>query len=253
MDQIQLRFAEKRIRNYMIDAFVTSFHRCFIEGNRYMMIVDGLKTTLIISIGAGIIGIVLGMLLAILRISGQRKDYKFAFHRFLAKFFSGIAGIYIDIIRGTPTVVQLMIISILVFKSQLGVMAGVVAFGLNSAAYVSENIRAGILSINKGQMEAGRSLGLSYGLTMRHIIIPQAVKNILPALGNEFIVLVKETAVVGMIGVADLMKSSNYIISRVYEAAMPLFAVALIYYILLKLLATVLNAFERRLRKSDIR
>lgn len=228
-----------------INKIIDSFVLCFIEADRYKLVIGGLKTTILISLGAVVIGVIIGMVLAIMKMTAVK-----AGKRTIA---STIAGIYIDIIRGTPTVVQLMIIWSLVFKSRFGLLAGICAFGINSAAYVAEIIRAGIMSINKGQMEAGRSLGLSYGKTMQLIIIPQAIKNILPALGNEFIVLVKETAVVGMVGAVDLMKSSDFIISRVYQSAMPLFVIAIIYYILIKILSLGLNAFERRLRKSDIR
>lgn len=229
----------------MFDNFIKLFQKCFIDENRYQLIFRGLQNTITMSLGAVLIGILLGLLLALMKMTEVKKGKR--------TFASTLAGVYIDVMRGTPSVVQLMIIWSILFKSRYSLIAGVVSFGLNSAAYVSEIIRAGIMSINKGQTEAGRSLGLSYNETMRYIIIPQAVKNILPALGNEFIVLVKETAVVGMVGVIDLMKSSDIIISRVYVATLPLLTVALIYYVLLKVLALGLNALERRLRQNDIR
>ena len=164
-----------------------------------------------------------------------------------------IANIYIDIIRGTPTVVQLLIIYFLVFQTQMGMVAGIVTFGINSSAYVAEIIRAGIMAVDNGQMEAGRSLGLSYTETMKDIILPQAVKNILPALGNEFIVLIKETAILGYVAIQDLTKASDFIVSRTYIMFVPLIGCALIYYVLVKILTIALNAFERRLRQSDIR
>lgn len=229
----------------MFKNFIELFQKCFIEENRYQLILKGLQNTITMSLCAVLIGTILGLLLALMKITEVKKGKR--------TFASTIAGIYIDIMRGTPSVVQLMIIWSIIFKSRYSLIAGIVSFGLNSAAYVSEIIRGGIMSINKGQTEASRSLGLSYNETMRYIIIPQAVKNILPALGNEFIVLVKETAVVGMVGIIDLMKSSDIIISRVYTVTLPLITVAVIYYILLKLLAIGLNAFERRLRKNDLR
>ena len=166
---------------------------------------------------------------------------------------SVIAGIYIDIIRGTPAVVQLLIMYMVIFQSKLGTVAAVVTFGINSGAYVSEIIRAGITAVDKGQMEGGRSLGFSYFETMKYIIIPQAIKNILPALGNEFITLIKETAIVGYVAIADLTKASDFIISRTYETFLPLLAIAIIYYLIVKILTKCLAIFERRLRRSDIR
>jgi His/Glu/Gln/Arg/opine family amino acid ABC transporter permease subunit len=183
--------------------------------------------------------------LALMKMTEVRKGKK--------TLFSVIANIYIDIIRGTPTVVQLLIIYFLVFQTQMGIVAGIVTFGINSSAYVAEIIRAGIMAVDNGQMEAGRSLGLSYSQTMKDIIIPQAVKNILPALGNEFIVLIKETAILGYVSIQDLTKASDFVMSRTYTLFMPLIGCAVIYYLLVKLLTLVLNAFERRLRQSDIR
>ena len=146
-----------------------------------------------------------------------------------------------------------MIVYFIIFKSQASLLAGMISFGLNSGAYVAEIIRGGILSVNKGQMEAGRSLGLSYGMTMRYVIVPQAIKTILPALGNEFIVLIKETSVISFIGVADIMKAGQFMVSRTYKAFIPYITIAIIYYIIIKILSLLLNAFERRLRKNDTR
>ena len=201
--------------------------------------------TIGVSIAAVLLGILLGMVLALMKMTEVRKGKK--------TIFSVVANIYIDIIRGTPTVVQLLIIYFLVFQTQMGMVAGIVTFGINSSAYVAEIIRAGIMAVDKGQMEAGRSLGLSYTETMRYIILPQAVKNILPALGNEFIVLIKETAILGYVAIQDLTKASDFIVSRTYIMFVPLIGCALIYYVLVKILTIGLNAFERRLRQSDIR
>ena len=216
-----------------------------LQSDRYKMFLDGLKVTIGVSIAAVLLGILLGMVLALMKMTEVRKGKK--------TIFSVVANIYIDIIRGTPTVVQLLIIYFLVFQTQMGMVAGIVTFGINSSAYVAEIIRAGIMAVDKGQMEAGRSLGLSYTETMRYIILPQAVKNILPALGNEFIVLIKETAILGYVAIQDLTKASDFIVSRTYIMFVPLIGCALIYYVLVKILTIGLNAFERRLRQSDIR
>ena len=228
-----------------MDQFAADFYKVLIKANRYEMFLDGLKVTIGVSIAAVILGVLLGMILAIMKMTEVRKGRK--------TLFSVIANIYIDIIRGTPTVVQLLIIYFLVFQTQMGIVAGIVTFGINSSAYVAEIIRAGIMAVDNGQMEAGRSLGLSYGQTMRDIILPQAIKNIIPALGNEFIVLIKETAILGYVSIQDLTKASDFVMSRTYTLFMPLIGCAVIYYVLVKLLTFGLNAVERRLRQSDIR
>ena len=166
-----------------------SYYRAFIAEQRYLMYLDGLKMTLLVSLLAIILGVALGTILALMRMTAERRGK--------STLLSKIAYVYIDIIRGTPTVTQLLIMYFVVLKGVDGLIVGTVTFGLNSAAYVAEIIRAGILAVDHGQMEGGRSLGLSYGQTMKDIILPQAVKNILPALGNEFIVLIKETAILG--------------------------------------------------------
>ena len=191
-----------------MDQFAADFYKVFIKANRYEMFLDGLKVTIGVSIAAVILGVLLGMILAIMKMTEVRKGRK--------TIFSVIANIYIDIIRGTPSVVQLLIIYFLVFQTQFGIVAGIATFGINSSAYVAEIIRAGIMAVDNGQMEAGRSLGLSYGQTMKDIILPQAIKNIIPALGNEFIVLVKETAILGYVSIQDLTKASDFVMSRTY-------------------------------------
>lgn len=171
------------------------------------------------------------------------------------KFLRAIGKIYTDIIRGTPSVTQLMIIYFVIFATvdiEKWIIAAI-AFDINSGAYVSEIIRAGILSIDKGQTEAGRSLGLNAYQTMTRIVIPQALKNIFPALCNEFIVLIKETAIVGYVGLMDIQKAGDFIKSATYEAFMPLIGTAIIYYVLIKVLTLILGVFENKLRKSDIR
>lgn len=201
--------------------------------------------TLLVSLLAIILGVALGTILALMRMTAERRGK--------STLLSKIAYVYIDIIRGTPTVTQLLIMYFVVLKGVDGLIVGTVTFGLNSAAYVAEIIRAGILAVDHGQMEGGRSLGLSYGQTMKDIILPQAVKNILPALGNEFIVLIKETAILGYVSIVDLTKVADFVTSRTYEAFAPLIGTAIIYYLVVKVLTLVLGAVERRLRQSDKR
>lgn len=224
------------------DAFSHDVYLNFIKESRYLLILDGLKTTILLSITAILFGIVLGGLATLLR----RSKYG---------FLRAIGYTYVDVIRGTPSMMQLLVINFVVFASvnvDLFVV-GTVAFGLNSGAYISEIFRAGILSIDKGQTEAGRSLGLSSSQTMTYIILPQAIKNILPALANEFIMLIKETAIVGYIAMHDLTKAGDIIRSLTYDAYMPLLAVALLYYLLVKTLTLGIEWLERYLRASDMR
>lgn len=218
------------------------FVKCFIREGRYMLLLDGIGVTIKVTILALIIGLILGFLIALCNLSKN-------------KLLKSIGGIYTDVIRGTPSVTQLMIIYFVVFASihwAKWVIAAI-AFGINSGAYVSEIIRAGILSIDAGQMEAGRALGLTKGMTMRHIIIPQALKNVFPALCNEFIVLIKETAIVGYVGLMDIQKAGDFIKSATFLAFMPLVGTAIIYYVLIKILNIFLKRIELKLRQSDIR
>lgn len=215
----------------------------FIDGARWKYYLNGLGVTLLISLLSVLAGLVIGLLVAVVRLNAQRRNKR--------TIASMIASAYVDIIRGTPSVLQLMIIYFAVFRSNFAIMAAVVSFGINSGAYVSEVIRGGILSVNAGQMEAGRSLGLSYGDTMRFVVVPQAIKNILPAMGNEFIQLIKETSILGYVGIVDLTKAANYVSSRTYQMFIPLVAAGMIYYVIVKLLTTLLRYFERRLRESD--
>lgn len=214
----------------------------FISENRYMHIVNGFGITIQVSLLSVIIGIIIGIFVALATLSSN-------------KVLKCVARWYTDIIRGTPSVTQLLIVYFVIFGSSRldkWIIASI-AFGINSGAYVAEIIRAGIQSIDKGQTEAGRSLGLSGAQTMIKIIIPQAVKNIFPALVNEFIVLIKETAIVGFIGLEDLAKGGDFIRSRTYSAFMPLVGTALIYFLLIKLLTKFFSMIEKRLRKSEIR
>ena len=199
--------------------------------------------------------LVLGFLIAVIRsthdMTVQGKKCR-NFSDFILKFLNFLCNIYITIIRGTPVVIQLMIMYFIVFaSSRNGIFAAILSFGINSGAYVAEIVRSGIMSIDKGQFEASRSLGFNYSSTMIHIILPQAFKNILPALGNEFIVLVKETSVAGYVALQDLTYVGNLIRSRTYEAFFPLITVALIYLIIVLILTFLLKKLERRLRNSD--
>lgn len=228
-----------------MENFWISFQNNFITDNRYMYLVRGLGNTLLMTLLAVIIGVVLGFVVAIIR-STYDKTGKM-------KFLNAICKVYLTVIRGTPAMIQLLIMMYVVFGSVNvpKLLVAVIAFGVNSGAYVAEIVRSGIMSIDSGQMEAGRSLGLNYRQTMIYIIMPQAFKNVLPALANEFIVLLKETSICGYIGLMDLTKGGDIIRSRTYEAFMPLIAVALIYLALVMILTSLVNRLERRLRTSE--
>lgn len=217
----------------------------FIDGDRWKYIWNGLVVTLQITFVAVILGIVLGFLIAVVR-STYDKTGKLKLLNLLCK-------VYLTVIRGTPVVVQLLIIYFVIFGSTdiNKVLVAIMAFGINSGAYVAEIFRSGIMSIDNGQFEAGRSLGFNYPQTMIYIIMPQAFKNVLPALGNEFIVLLKETSVSGYIALQDLTKGGDIIRSRTYDAFMPLIAVAAIYLVMVMIFTKLVNILERRLRNSD--
>lgn len=217
----------------------------FIEDNRWKYIVDGLKITLIVTIFAVLIGVLLGFLIAIVRTTHDKTGK--------LKILNAICKVYLTVIRGTPVVVQLMIIYFIIFGSvDIGkVLVAIIAFGINSGAYVAEIFRSGIMSIDNGQFEAGRSLGFNYAQTMMYIIMPQAFKNVLPTLCNEFISLLKETSVSGYIALQDLTKGGDIIRSRTYDAFMPLIAVALIYLAMVMIFTKLVSLLERRLRNSD--
>ena len=233
--------------------FTKQFHRVFIEKDRWRLLVKGLGITLLITACAVMLGLVLGFVVAVVRAAHDTRTGLRPLPNFLLKFFNFIAKIYLTIIRGTPVVVQLLIIYFVIFGAVDidKIVVSVIAFGLNSGAYVAEIVRSGIMSVDKGQMEAGRSLGLSYTQTMTRIILPQALKNVLPALGNEIIVLLKETSVSGFIAVADLTKGGDVIRSTTYSAYLPLIAVALIYLGIVMILSYFVTLLERRLRSSD--
>ena len=229
----------------MLQTFQERFNDNFIQDDRWKYIWEGLTVTLRVTLFAVILGIVIGFLIAIIR-STYDKTGKM-------KVLNFVCSVYLTVIRGTPVVVQLLIIYFVIFGSVdiNKIVVAIMAFGINSGAYVAEIFRSGIMSIDNGQFEAGRSLGFNYSQTMRYIIMPQAFKNVLTALGNEFIVLLKETSVSGYIALQDLTKGGDIIRSRTYDAFMPLLAVALIYLVMVMIFTKLVNMLERRLRSGD--
>jgi len=223
------------------------FIEIFIEYNGYVKVVEGLKNTLIIAVVGLIIGIIIGTLIATVRVVPK--------YKLLPRILNGICGFYVGLFRGTPIVVQLLVFYYVLLPlmgmRMTGFHVAIVVFGLNSGAYISEIMRSGIQSVDHGQMEAGRAVGLSFGTTMIKIVLPQAVKNILPTLGNEFIVLIKETSVVSFVGAADLYVAFNYIGSNSYEFMVPYLVMALIYIVLVLIISAGIKIMERSLRKSD--
>ncbi len=229
----------------MFQTFQDKFYNNFIAEDRWKYIWDGLGVTLKVTFFAVLLGIVLGFLVAIVRSTYDRTGK--------LKLLNAICKLYLTVFRGTPVVVQLLIIYFVIFGSVdiSKILVAVLAFGINSGAYVAEIFRSGIMSIDNGQFEAGRSLGFNYTQTMVHIIMPQAFKNVLPALGNEFISLLKETSVSGYIALQDLTKGGDIIRSRTYDAFMPLIAVAAIYLVMVLIFSKLVSILERRLRNSD--
>lgn len=230
------------------------FIMCFVTKNRWKYLVTGLRNTLIITFLALLLGVIIGVIIAVVRSTWDKnaETMKPGFKRSLLGFFNGVCKLYLTIIRGTPVVLQLMIIYYVIFSSSNnGVLIASLAFGINSGAYVAEIIRSGIMSIDAGQFEAGRSLGLNYIQTMRYIITPQAFKTVLPTLANEFIVLLKETSVAGYVSVHDLTKGADIISGATYERFMPLIAAALIYLAMVIFFTWLVGRLERRLRRSE--
>jgi len=227
------------------EGFSADFYQNFIEDGRFKYLLDGLANTLKIALFAVLVGVVIGIVVAIIR-STYDKTGKL-------KIGNWICRMYLSIIRGTPAMVQLLIIYYVIFGSVKidKVLVAIIAFGVNSGAYVAEIFRGGIMSVDAGQFEAGRSLGFNYVQTMWHIVLPQAFKNVLPALGNEFIVLLKETSISGYIALPDLTMGGNIIRSITYDAFIPLIAVAVIYWVLVMVLNAGVKRLERRLRNSD--
>ena len=225
--------------------WLQQLHSTFIEGERYRMLLEGLKNTLVITLGALVIGVVLGSIVAVLRVfsDGNRK----------LGVINWLCRAYVTVIRGVPVIVQLLIFFFLILKAADGVTVGIVAFGINSGAYVAEVMRSGIMAVDPGQTEAGRSLGMTRNQTMWKVVFPQALKNILPAIGNEMIALLKETSVAGYVAVMDLTRAGILIRNNTYDAMNPLLLVAVAYLLMVMGLTALLGRLERRLRKSDRR
>ncbi len=228
-----------------VDRFIESF----IHQNGYVRVLEGLQNTLLIAVAGLVIGILIGTLLATARVIPK--------YKVLPRILNGFCSFYVGLFRGTPMVVQLLVFYYVMLPllgaRMTGVQVSILVFGLNSGAYISEIMRSGILSVDHGQMEAGRAVGLSFGTTMVKIVIPQAVKNILPTLGNEFIALVKETSVVSFVGATDLYVAFNYMGSNTYEFMVPYLVMALIYILLVLIISAGIKIMERSLRKSDRR
>lgn len=228
----------------ILEMLQNGFARNFIAEDRYLFIVNGFFTTIQITFFAVLLGICVGFLIAMIRATHDMTGK--------LKIPNYICKLYLTLIRGTPTMVQLLILNFIVFASMNNkIMVAILAFGINSGAYVAEIVRSGIMSIDKGQMEAGRSLGFHYIQSMFYIVLPQAFKNVLPALGNEMIVLLKETAISGYIAIQDLTKGGDIIRSRTYDAYFPLLTVAAIYLMIVMIMTYFVNRLERRLRNSD--
>ena len=244
---------------YILDYFnslARDFNTVFIVKDRYMQMLRGLLNTIKITAGALIIGVIIGVVVAAVRSSYDKNfdtlKLKGGIGYIIMSILNGICKVYLTVIRGTPVVVQLMIAYFVIFVSvKDGVPIGIFAFGINSGAYVAEIFRGGIMSIDNGQFEAGRSLGFNYVQTMWHIVIPQMFKAVLPTLCNEFIALLKETSVAGYVGVIDLTKAGNSIAGVTYSYFLPLLTVALVYLIIVMVLTSLVARLERRLRKSD--
>ncbi len=231
------------------DQKVDKFIEIFLEEGGYVKVVEGLQNTLLIAVAGLIIGILVGTVIATARVLPR--------YKLLPRVLNAVCSCYVALFRGTPIVVQLLVFYYVLLPvigwKITGVQVAILVFGLNSGAYISEIMRSGIQSVDPGQMEAGRAVGLSFGVSMTKIVIPQAVKNILPTLGNEFISLIKETSVVSFVGAADLYVAFNYIGSNSYEFMVPYLAMALIYIVLVLLISLLVKLMERSLKKSDRR
>ncbi|WP_405343587.1 amino acid ABC transporter permease [Ruminococcus sp.] len=228
----------------------------FVEKDRWRSLLEGLGNTLRITLFAALLGIAIGIVIAAIRTTfdnnKENMKHSKSIGYYVLGFFNAICKIYLTVIRGTPVVVQLLIIYFIIFASSTkDILIASLAFGINSGAYVAEILRGGIMSIDKGQFEAGRSLGFNYVQTMIYVIIPQVLKNVLPTLLNEFIALLKETSVAGYVGVVDLTRAGNAIRGATFSAFMPLIAVALIYLAIVMLLTWIVSIIERRLRKNE--
>lgn len=239
-----------------LSEFIEELKFVFIEKDRYQQLIDGFLNTLTITAGALLVGVIIGVFVAAVRSSFDKNRESMKLHGGVGYYVLGVLNaickFYLTIIRGTPVVVQLMIAYFVIFaSSDDGVAVAIIAFGINSGAYVAEIFRAGIMSIDNGQFEAGRSLGFNYFQTMKYIVIPQMFKAVLPTLCNEFIALLKETSVAGYVGVIDLTKAGNIIAGRTFEYFIPLIAVAIVYLVIVMILTSFVSRLERRLRKSE--
>ena len=237
------------LRNLLFQLYQT-----FIAADRWKWFLNGLKITFAVTIGALILGVIIGLLIAIVRTAHDSR--RMGKSNIILSILNAVCKLYLTVIRGTPMMVQLLIMGfvIMVPKDDTArLVCGIVTLGINSGAYVAEIVRGGLMSVNPGQMEAGRSLGLNYAQTMRLIVIPQAIKNILPALGNEMITLLKDTSLVTIIGLKDLTKTAMIVQSRTYQAFMPFIGIAIVYLVIVMILAKVLSIVERRLRTGDKR
>lgn len=230
------------------------FNTAFIIDDRWKYLLEGVQNTLILTFFALILGVVLGIVIAAIRVTYDKQytQMKKGIGKFIICIGNAISKIYLTVIRGTPSMVQILIIFFIIMASSNNKMlCGIIAFGINSGAYVAEIIRGGIMSIDEGQSEAGRSLGFNYIQTMWYIVLPQTFKNILPALANEFIVLLKETAIAGYVGVTDLTRGANIIRGITYQSFWPLLSIAAIYLIMVMFFTWLMGILERRLRKSE--
>jgi len=234
--------------------FLSQFNTAFVNDDRWRYMLEGLGNTLTITFFALIMGVVIGVVIAAVRASWDKVSPTMGDGLLKQSFWAlnGVCKLYLTVIRGTPVVVQLMLMFfVIMISSRNKMLCAIITFGINSGAYVAEIIRGGIMSIDAGQTEAGRSLGFNYVQTMRFIVLPQAFKNILPSLANEFIVLLKETAIAGYVGVTDLTRGANIIRGVTYQGLFPLVAVALIYLVLVLFFTWLVGKLERRLRASE--
>lgn len=254
MDYYELLFEQMKsgVKLGFFESFYYKFYSAFLINDRWLQYIQGVGTTILVTAMALVLGVALGLLVALVRTAhDQQRPGR---RNFLLGIVNAFCKLYTTIIRGTPMMVQLLIMGMVVFASSRNFTAvGALTLGINSGAYVSEIIRSGLMSVDAGQMEAGRSLGLDYFTTMRFIIIPQAIKNILPALGNEFIVLLKDTSLITVIGGKELLYAAQGVMNRTYEAMFPLMGTAAIYLMLVMLFTWLLGKLERRMRASDRR
>lgn len=237
-----------------IDKIITDFTKTFITDNRWKLFLNGFKNTMIITLVAAVLGIIIGTVISVIHYSAEAKKKtpeRKTFGGFVLKFFDAIFSAYVAVMRGSPLAIQLMIMAFVIMRGYDKILTAAIAFGLNSGAYVSEVIRGGIGAVDVGQMEAGRSLGLPQLTTMRLIILPQAIKGILPALCNEGIAIIKETSIVGLIAVTDLTRASDLVRSRTLSPFFPLVSVGLIYFLLVMGLSSAVKKLERKLAQSD--